>query len=194
MIAKHCTALGYVNMAEENVQCECQRRCPGTSVQQSARSSSQQVTMSRQQPAATEATSSNRSSGSKRARRPTKCFQAISRSSQEIVRDVEEKVSSSLWVTTRSSNRIQKVRTGRILASSQTETSSRRATSVSVARRCCSSRVSLAQKPAESTTLLLRAFQNATLALARICTPGTCCTMASPYSEGLVSTRRRNAA
>ena len=148
VIAKHCLALGYVNMAEENVQCERQVVAIfwgfGSAVS------------SQQQSAATGATSSNRSSGSKRARRPTRCLQAISRSSQETVRDVREKLSTSLWITTRTRNshRLQKVRTWRILTSSQTETSSLRAPNVSVAQRCCSSRVSLAKKPAESTRLL----------------------------------------
>ena len=140
VISKHCLALGYVNMAEENVQCE-----------------RQVVAMSRRQPAAIKATSSNRSSGSKRAKRPTKCLQAISRSSQEIVRDVNEKLPTLLRITTRSSNRLQKVRTGRIPTSSQTE-ASLRAPNVSVARTCCSSEVSLTKKLAESTTLLPRAL------------------------------------
>ena len=47
VITKRCLTLGYVNMAEENVWCERQVvAISGASDQQSACSSSQQVTMS----------------------------------------------------------------------------------------------------------------------------------------------------
>ena len=51
----------------------------------------------------------------------------------------------------------------------------------------------LAKKPAESTTLLPRTPENATLTLAMVCTPESCCTLVSPFAKGLVSTRRRDA-
>ena len=60
VIAKHCLALAVKSW-----------RCSGTSVQQSARSSRQQVTMSREQPAenrSNRSIRSTRSSGSKQAR------------------------------------------------------------------------------------------------------------------------------
>ena len=51
VIAKHFFTLGYVIMDAGNVWGERQQwRCSGTSVQQSARSGMQQVTMSRHQP------------------------------------------------------------------------------------------------------------------------------------------------
>ena len=68
VIAKHCLALGIKKMFRWTVK---SWRCSGTSVQQSARSSRQQVTMSREQPAenrSNRSIRSTRSSGSKQAR------------------------------------------------------------------------------------------------------------------------------
>ena len=77
--------------------------------------------------------------------------------------------------------------TRRRLSSSQTETSSLSALNVSIAWICCSSQVSLAMKPADSTTLLSSTTRSATLTSARICTPMSRCQVARPRSEGPVS-------
>ena len=61
VIAKHCLRCDMSTWLKKVFSASVKSwRCSGTSCQQSVRISSQQVTMSRQQPAATEATSSNR--------------------------------------------------------------------------------------------------------------------------------------
>merc|ERR1719383_12585 len=87
---------------------------------------------------------------------------------REIVRDVKEKLcyialdyDTELKSTAESSDKEKTY-------GSQTETSSLSAPNVSVARKCCSSQVSLAKKPVESMTLLSRASRSATLTFARI--------------------------
>ena len=71
VIAKHCLTLGYVNMAEEIVWCERQVVAMFWDFG-SAVSSQQQAAADHVQTAAS-SNRSNRSSGSKRARRPTTC-------------------------------------------------------------------------------------------------------------------------
>ena len=114
-----------------------------TSVQQSARSSSQQVTTSRQKP---EATSCNSSSGSQRTRRSTKCLQATPRSSREIARDIKE-IFLHCFRLRQSPNRLRKAQTKRIPTSSQTETSALSAPNVSVVRTCCFSQGFIGKEP-----------------------------------------------
>ena len=79
VIAKHCLTLGYVIMDEENIW-SGQQVCSGTSVQQSAHSGRQEVTVSRSQPVETR---SNRSSCRVRS---------SSSEHREVARDVKEDV------------------------------------------------------------------------------------------------------
>ena len=157
VIAKHCLSPGCVNMAEENVQCEHQlvadvlglrfssqlaaavSRRPGPASQQQQK-----------QPVATEATTAS-GPGDQRSvcKRPREVLGRLFR------------ISKSFFLHCfRLRHRAQidfgKFRQGEYLRFHQTETSSLSAPNVSVARKCCSSRVSLAKKPAESTTLLSR--------------------------------------
>ena len=175
VIAKHCLTLGNVNMAEENVQCE--RQVVAMFWDFGSAVSSQQQSASDHVQTAASSSRSNQQQQAAAASGPGD-QRSVCRRSPEVLRRLfgmsKRNFLHRSWITTRSSNRLQKVRTRRIPTRSQTETSSLRAPNVSVARRCCSSRVSLAKKPAESTTLLP-------------------CTMASPYSKGCVSTRQRTA-
>ena len=74
VIAKHCLTLGYVNMAEEKDVAMFWDF--GSAVS------------SQQQSAGNHVKTAARSSGSKRARRPTKCLQSTTRSSRRTTRTI----------------------------------------------------------------------------------------------------------
>ena len=94
VIAKHCLTLGDVNMAEDSVSCE--RQVVAMFWDFGSAVSSQQQAAADQVQTAASSNRSNRSSGSKRARRPTTCLQATPRCSREIARDVTEIVHTLL--------------------------------------------------------------------------------------------------
>ena len=147
---------------------------------------------SQQQPAATEATSSNRSSGSKRASRPTKCSQAILRSSQESVRDVKRETvnialdcDTEFTSTSESSDRenTHRLSDGNIIAAGA---ECFRCAGMLLQPSCIGEEASGNHNASSQITMKCGADTCKDL-------PESCCTMASPYSKGLVSTRRSNA-